>query len=175
MPIVLNNQPQEITFYYNREKVSNVIVHYHDTAGKKVAPDEILSGFVNDQQTAPALKLPGYTIKLKYFNGSPIDTGLDTTVITLKQKPQELTYVYTKNILSSKNSVKEVKIQKYKHSEKLHLNSKIQSLVNNKKHVKQPRAKTITGWQLGLLLLGLISLFSVLGLAIIYYSRKSKH
>ncbi|WP_338206728.1 MucBP domain-containing protein [Lactobacillus juensis] len=173
--IVLNNQPQEITFYYNREKVSNVIVHYQDTAGKKVAPDEILSGFVNDQQTAPALKLSGYTVKLKDFNGSHIDTDLNATAITLKQKPQELTYIYTKNILSSKNTVKEVKTHNYKHSEKLHLNSKIQSLVNNKKHVKQPRAKTITGWQLGLLLLGLISLFSVLGLAIIYYNRKSKH
>ena len=175
VPIVLNNQPQAITFYYNREKVSNVIVHYQDTAGKKVAPDEILSGFVNDQQTAPALKLPGYTVKLKDFNGSHIDTDLNATAITLKQKPQELTYIYTKNILSSKNTVKEKKSQKYKHSQKLHLNSKIQSLVNKKKDVRQPSAKAIKGWQLGLLALGLISLFSVLGLAIIYYNRKSKH
>ncbi|MEB3362987.1 MucBP domain-containing protein [Lactobacillus sp. R2/2] len=79
-----------------------MIVHYQDIEGQKVAPDEILSGFVNDQQVVHTLKLPGYTIQSKNLNGLSTKSELNTTAITLKEKPQKLTYIYTKDIIGNK-------------------------------------------------------------------------
>uniref|UniRef100_UPI0025EC63E9 MucBP domain-containing protein n=1 Tax=uncultured Lactobacillus sp. TaxID=153152 RepID=UPI0025EC63E9 len=125
--IPLNSQPQDITFYYDKkskEKVSNVIVRFEDMDGNKIAPNKIISGFINDQQSVPALKLPDYTIKFKDFNGSHITNNLDTTVITLKQQSQKLIYVYTKSIAESKSLVKTDNTTNYKHSKYNYKHSK---------------------------------------------------
>ncbi len=172
--ILLNNQPQEITFYYNRQKVSNVIVHYQDIEGQKVAPDEILSGYVNDQQMVHTLKLPGYTIQSKNLNGLSTKSELNTTAITLKEKPQKLTYIYTKDIIGNKKVANNKPLPKYKNRSYHHLTNKIKTLNNRKKKAQQSHTKAKKKWQFLLLILGLASLFSILGLTLIYYNKKNR-
>lgn len=180
--IPLNSQPQDITFYYDKkskEKVSNVIVRFEDMDGNKIAPNKIISGFINDQQSVPALKLPDYTIKFKDFNGSHITNNLDTTVITLKQQSQKLIYVYTKSIAESKSLVKTDNTTNYKHSKYNYKHSKYQRFSskihpsNDKKtREKQPSSKINKLSHLVLTTLILIVLFNVLGLVLMHYKRK---
>ena len=173
--ILLNSQPQDITFYYDRkskEKVSNVIVCFEDTDGNKIAPNKIISGFINDQQSVPALKLPGYTIKFKDFNGSHIINNLDTTVITLKQQAQKLIYVYTKSKVESKNLVKADSIANYKHSGHQRLSGKTSPSNDKKTREQQPSSKINKLSHLVLTTLILIVLFNVLGLVLMLYKRK---
>lgn len=180
--IPLNSQPQDITFYYDKkskEKVSNVIVRFEDMDGNKIAPNKIISGFINDQQSVPALKLPDYTIKFKDFNGSHITNNLDTTVITLKQQSQKLIYVYTKSIAESKSLVKTDNTTNYKHSKYNYKHSKYQRFSskihpsNDKKtREQQPSSKINKLSHLVLTTLILIVLFNVLGLVLMHYKRK---
>lgn len=180
--IPLNSQPQDITFYYDKkskEKVSNVIVRFEDMDGNKIAPNKIISGFINDQQSVPALKLPDYTIKFKDFNGSHITNNLDTTVITLKQQSQKLIYVYTKSIAESKSLVKTDNTTNYKHSKYNYKHSKYQRFSskihpsNDKKtREQQPSSKINKLSHLVLTTLIFIVLFNVLGLVLMHYKRK---
>lgn len=180
--IPLNSQLQDITFYYDKkskEKVSNVIVRFEDMDGNKIAPNKIISGFINDQQSVPALKLPDYTIKFKDFNGSHITNNLDTTVITLKQQSQKLIYVYTKSIAESKSLVKTDNTTNYKHSKYNYKHSKYQRFSskihpsNDKKtREQQPSSKINKLSHLVLTTLILIVLFNVLGLVLMHYKRK---
>lgn len=173
--IPLNSQPQDITFYYDKkskEKVSNVIVRFEDMDGNKIAPNKIISGFINDQQSVPALKLPDYTIKFKDFNGSHITNNLDTTVITLKQQSQKLIYVYTKSIAESKSLVKTDNTTNYKHSKYQRFSSKIHPSNDKKTREQQPSSKINKLSHLVLTTLIFIVLFNVLGLVLMHYKRK---
>lgn len=173
--IPLNSQPQDITFYYDKkskEKVSNVIVRFEDMDGNKIAPNKIISGFINDQQSVPALKLPDYTIKFKDFNGSHITNNLDTTVITLKQQSQKLIYVYTKSIAESKSLVKTDNTTNYKHSKYQQFSSKIHPSNDKKTREQQPSSKINKLSHLVLTTLIFIVLFNVLGLVLMHYKRK---
>ena len=173
--ILLNSQPQDITFYYDKkskEKVSNVIVCFEDTDGNKISPNKIISGFINDQQSVPALKLPGYTIKFKDFNGSHITNNLDTTVITLKQQSQKLIYVYTKSIAESKSLVNTDNTTNYKHSEHQRFSGMIHPSNDKKTREQQPSSKINKLSHLVLITLILIVLFNVVGLVLMHYKRK---
>ncbi|MCO6534371.1 MucBP domain-containing protein, partial [Lactobacillus sp.] len=62
----------------------NVVVHYRDSTGKTLAPDQFLKGKVGANYTATAQNIAGYTLTTKPSN----ETGIFT------DKLQNVTYVY---------------------------------------------------------------------------------
>ena len=65
-----------------------VTVHYLDEAGKKLAPDQILSGKIGDSDSSEPQDIAGYVLKTTPANAKG----------TYTDKVQEVTYVYTNQV-----------------------------------------------------------------------------
>ncbi|WP_294762456.1 MucBP domain-containing protein [uncultured Lactobacillus sp.] len=65
-----------------------VTVHYLDEAGKKLAPDQILSGKIGDSYSSEPQDIAGYVLKTTPANAKG----------TYTDKVQEVTYVYTNQV-----------------------------------------------------------------------------
>ena len=95
------DQPQSVKFIYSAVPVSvpstpavstpikaaNVIVHYQDERGNKLAPDTVLQGNVGDGYITSLVEIAGYTLKTRPENA----TGF------YNDQNQDVTYIYTKN------------------------------------------------------------------------------
>ena len=95
------DQPQIVKFIYSAVPVSvpstpaastpvkaaNVIVHYQDESGNKLAPDTVLQGNVGDGYIISPVEIAGYTLKARPDNA----TGF------YSDQNQDVTYIYTKN------------------------------------------------------------------------------
>ena len=95
------DQPQIVKFIYSAVPVSvpstpaasipikaaNVIVHYQDESGNKLAPDTVLQGNVGDGYITSPVEIAGYTLKTRPDNA----TGF------YNDQNQDVTYIYTKN------------------------------------------------------------------------------
>ncbi len=95
------DQPQSVKFIYSAVPVSvpstpaastpvkaaNVIVHYQDESGNKLAPDTVLQGNVSDGYITSPVEIAGYTLKTRPDNA----TGF------YNDQNQDVTYIYTKN------------------------------------------------------------------------------
>ena len=95
------DQPQIVKFIYSAVPVSvpstpavstpikaaNVIVHYQDERGNKLAPDTVLQGNVSDGYITSPVEIAGYTLKTRPDNA----TGF------YSDQNQNVTYIYTKN------------------------------------------------------------------------------
>ena len=95
------DQPQSVKFVYSAVPVSvpsipaastpvkaaNVIVHYQDESGNKLAPDTVLQGNVSDGYITSPVEIAGYTLKTRPDNA----TGF------YSDQNQDVTYIYTKN------------------------------------------------------------------------------
>ena len=98
----LTDQEQSVTYIYTKdsakEKAEDLIIHYQDTDGKKIAEPKVFSGDIGDDYdvSTPEYKLdiPGYTYKEVQGNL----TG------KLTDQEQSVTYIYTKNLVPEKES-----------------------------------------------------------------------
>ena len=95
------DQPQIVKFIYSAVPVSvpsipaastpikaaNVIVHYQDESGNKLAPDTVLQGNVGDGYIISPVEIAGYTLK----------TRPDNAIGFYSDQTQDITYIYTKN------------------------------------------------------------------------------
>ena len=95
------DQPQIVKFIYSAVPVSipsipaastpvkaaNVIVHYQDESGNKLAPDTVLQGNVGDGYITSPVEIAGYTLKTRPDNA----TGF------YSDQNQDVNYIYTKN------------------------------------------------------------------------------
>ena len=95
------DQPQIVKFIYSAVPVSvpstpaastpvkaaNVIVHYQDESGNKLAPDTVLQGNVGNGYITSPVEIAGYTLKTRPDNA----TGF------YSDQNQDVTYIYTKN------------------------------------------------------------------------------
>ena len=95
------DQPQSVKFIYSAVPVSvssipaastpvkaaNIIVHYQDERGNKLAPDMVLQGNAGDGYITSPVEIAGYTLKTRPDNA----TGF------YSDQNQEVTYIYTKN------------------------------------------------------------------------------
>ena len=68
-------------------KAANIIVHYQDESGNKLAPDTVLQGNVGDGYITSPVEIAGYTLKTRPDNA----TGF------YSDQTQDITYIYTKN------------------------------------------------------------------------------
>ncbi|MBV7392533.1 BspA family leucine-rich repeat surface protein [Enterococcus sp. ALS3] len=86
----LGYSEQSVTFIYEKTPIkgADVNVHYTDTDGNTIAPDVVKSGNVGDSYTTEQLAIDGYTFKEVQGNA----TG------TFTADPQEVTYIYQKDI-----------------------------------------------------------------------------
>ena len=95
------DQPQIVKFIYSAVPVSvsstpavstpikaaNIIVHYQDESGNKLAPDTVLQGNVGDGYITSPVEIAGYTLK----------TRPDNAIGFYSDQTQDITYIYTKN------------------------------------------------------------------------------
>lgn len=81
---VLEAAPEDFAASTVSSGSGNVVVHYRDSTGKTLAPDQFLKGKVGANYTATAQNIAGYTLSAKPNN----ETGVFT------DKLQNVTYVY---------------------------------------------------------------------------------
>ncbi|MCX8736700.1 MULTISPECIES: MucBP domain-containing protein [Lactobacillus] len=81
---VLEAAPEDFAASTVSSAPGNVVVHYRDSTGKTLAPDQFLKGKVGANYTATAQNIAGYTLTTKPSN----ETGIFT------DKLQNVTYVY---------------------------------------------------------------------------------
>lgn len=81
---VLEVAPEDFAASTVSSAPGNVVVHYRDSTGKTLAPDQFLKGKVGANYTATAQNIAGYTLTTKPSN----ETGIFT------DKLQNVTYVY---------------------------------------------------------------------------------
>lgn len=81
---VLEAAPEDFAASTVSSAPGNVVVHYRDSTGKTLAPDQFLKGKVGANYTATVQNIAGYTLTTKPSN----ETGIFT------DKLQNVTYVY---------------------------------------------------------------------------------
>ena len=81
-----SNDPQEVTYIYTKVDGGNITVHFRDKAGKTLAPDQVLTGKLDDSYETKAEEIKDYEVAEQPNNA----TGKFT------HEPQEVTYIYTK-------------------------------------------------------------------------------
>ncbi|MDO1605290.1 BspA family leucine-rich repeat surface protein [Lactobacillus sp. YT155] len=84
-----------VIFEYTKDPVpaADVTVKYLDEDGDSIAADKVLSGNVGETYTSEQLDIDGYTFK--EVQGEAVGTFTDT--------PQNVTYIYTKDIIPAAN------------------------------------------------------------------------
>ncbi|SPC39370.1 Cell surface protein with LPXTG-motif (fragment) [Latilactobacillus fuchuensis] len=89
---VFTDDVQTITYHYVK-KADNVTVKYVDESGNEIAPAKALTGNVGAAYQAVQASIDGYTYKQVTDNAKG----------TFTDKPQTVTYVYTKNPVAGAN------------------------------------------------------------------------
>ena len=86
--------PQEVTYVYSKNtsvSEGSVTAHYEDENGQSISDNVVLAGNEGEAYTTEQKDITGYTFKEMKENSAG-STGLFTAT------PQEVTYVYTKNV-----------------------------------------------------------------------------
>ena len=80
------HEPQEVTYIYTKVDGGNITVHFRDKAGKTLAPDQVLTGKLDDPYEATPKDITDYElVKIP-----------DNVKGQFSNAPQEVTFVYTK-------------------------------------------------------------------------------
>ena len=98
----LTDQAQSVAYIYTKNpvkgKAKDLTIHYQDTKGNKIAEPKKYSGDIGDDYDVSAseykIAIPGYTYK--EVQGNP--TG------KLTDQAQSVAYIYTKNLVSEKET-----------------------------------------------------------------------
>ncbi|CAM3172885.1 MucBP domain-containing protein [Lactiplantibacillus plajomi] len=85
--------PQALTYTYEREPAGGITVKYETLFGKELAPSTTISGYVGDAYTAKPASVAGYTVNRTLTGSLPESGQLGLTAGTI-------TYLYTPNTLS---------------------------------------------------------------------------
>ena len=80
------HEPQEVTYIYTKVDGGNITVHFRDEAGKTLAPDQVLTGKLDDPYEATPKDITDYEL---------VKTP-DNVKGQFSNDPQEVTFVYTK-------------------------------------------------------------------------------
>ncbi|WP_439443344.1 MucBP domain-containing protein [Listeria aquatica] len=92
------DDPQTVTYIYEKIDGGNIRVNYVDEAGQPLATSQQLTGKYGDDFTALAKELPGYTLVNSFLQTSltaaPTEVGTATVNGTFSTDAQTVTFVY---------------------------------------------------------------------------------
>ena len=166
----LTDQPQSVTYIYTKKpvkgKAKDLTVYYKDTDGNKIAEQKAFSGDIGDDYDVSTseykIAIPGYTYK--EVQGNP--TG------KLTDQAQSVTYIYTKNLVSEK----ETTVDNSENIEKAQIKNFQKDIVHSVNKVSSSEKKVLpkTGETENKILPILGFVLLLLGLIIVKTKAKSK-